>query len=793
MFSQKSEDPNDDEMYNYDYSIELNPAGTVPGTAAGMGYGGKPMSSLGAQGRMMTGQAGRMGTGMLASRAGPGTSAGGGGGEVRPMTSVQGVGYQGKSANREFNPLNQAVAPTLVAKQDNSPEDYAKEMEKQVNGLIEVSADKCMKGDFSGSLDEAKEAAKRERSLCKYRESNGLVDQINIDLTYAVCFNLANAYHKNKMYEEALHTYNLLVKNKQYPQSGRLRVNMGNIHYEQKKYPMAIKMYRMALDQIPNTGKEIRFKIFRNIGNAFVRLGQFQDAIQSYETIMGGSPDFQTGFNLILCYYALGDADKMKRWFQKLLQIPIQGMGEDDEEPEETKAAEDAEAVGHARKDGLREELKRRQKEATHYVFTAARLITPALDPREWAQGYRWAIDTLKPDHESVASELEMEMALRYLKSKNFEKAIEVLKSFEKKDQEHKAMAATNLSFIYFLEQDIDQAEKYADMAYTHDRYNAKALVNKGNCLMMSRKNENVEMAKQFYLEAIGVEADCVEAIYNLGLVNLKMGSFAEAQQAFEKLHTVIPQNPEVIYQIANLYEQNNDLSSAIEWFKILNIQVPSDPGVLARMGQIYNKQDDEAQAFHNHLESYRHYPVSLDVISWLGVWYVKSELYEKAIHFFERASQIQPDEVKWRLMVTSCYRRMQNFQKALELYERIHADHPDNVECLRYLVAICKDLGRPYDIYQQKLSRLDSRDRGQTRGPLTRSGESDMGGLRGPGGGMGGGGRGGALGRVSEDDGPRAPMARAPADRPNQRAKAADAEDDDFNDADVADMLPGL
>ena len=81
-------------------------------------------------------------------------------------------------------------------------------------------------------------------------------------------------------YEEALHTYSLLVKNKQYPQSGRLRVNMGNIHYEQGKFPNAIKMYRMALDQIPNTGKEIRFKIFRNIGNAFVRLGQFQDAIQ---------------------------------------------------------------------------------------------------------------------------------------------------------------------------------------------------------------------------------------------------------------------------------------------------------------------------------------------------------------------------------------------------------------------------------------------------------------------------------------------------------------------------------
>ena len=53
---------------------------------------------------------------------------------------------------------------------------------------------------------------------------------------------------------------------------------------------MAIKMYRMALDQIPNTGKEVRLKIMRNIGNAFVRLGQFQDAIQSFEAIMDGNP-----------------------------------------------------------------------------------------------------------------------------------------------------------------------------------------------------------------------------------------------------------------------------------------------------------------------------------------------------------------------------------------------------------------------------------------------------------------------------------------------------------------------
>jgi len=37
----------------------------------------------------------------------------------------------------------------------------------------------------------------------------------------------------------------------------------------------------MALDQIPKTSKDMRFKIMRNIGHAFVKLGQFQDAIES--------------------------------------------------------------------------------------------------------------------------------------------------------------------------------------------------------------------------------------------------------------------------------------------------------------------------------------------------------------------------------------------------------------------------------------------------------------------------------------------------------------------------------
>ncbi len=101
------------------------------------------------------------------------------------------------------------------------------------------------------------------------------------------------------MYQEALNSYSVIAKNKLFNQSGRLRVNMGNIYFEQRNYLQAIKMYRMALDQIPNSNKDIRLKIMRNIGIAFVRMGQYQDAITSFESVTEGNTDYQSGITCV--------------------------------------------------------------------------------------------------------------------------------------------------------------------------------------------------------------------------------------------------------------------------------------------------------------------------------------------------------------------------------------------------------------------------------------------------------------------------------------------------------------
>jgi intraflagellar transport protein 88 len=77
----------------------------------------------------------------------------------------------------------------------------------------------------------------------------------------------------------------------------------------------------------------------------------------------------------------------------------------------------------------------------------------------------------------------------------------------------------------------------------------------------------------------------------------------------------------------------------------------------------------------------------------------------------------------------------MNLFQQALDLYESIHEKNPDNIECLRYLVTICKDLGKKeYYEYSKKLGKLERFQDGRTgmMGGMTQAqGYDDMGGAQ--------------------------------------------------------------
>lgn len=61
------------------------------------------------------------------------------------------------------------------------------------------------------------------------------------------------------MLNEALNTYQVIVKNKLFANAGRLKINIGNIYFRKKDYGKAVKYYRMALDQVPKVQQKTRY------------------------------------------------------------------------------------------------------------------------------------------------------------------------------------------------------------------------------------------------------------------------------------------------------------------------------------------------------------------------------------------------------------------------------------------------------------------------------------------------------------------------------------------------------
>ena len=195
-------------------------------------------------------------------------------------------------------------------------------MERKVQHLIDESARLSLTKNFVKSLETAKEAKNCERELFRFIEIQGLHEQTVNDLPFASSLNLAISFQESEMFDDAIDIYTTMIKEKEHPNAERLRVNIGNILYQQGKYRDAIKMYRMVLDQIPSTEREIGFKISLNVGKAFLKMGQYQEAIQHFEAIMASSPSHEVGFNLVLCYFTICDKERIRRGFSKLSSIP---------------------------------------------------------------------------------------------------------------------------------------------------------------------------------------------------------------------------------------------------------------------------------------------------------------------------------------------------------------------------------------------------------------------------------------------------------------------------------------
>ncbi|ERL88084.1 hypothetical protein D910_05473 [Dendroctonus ponderosae] len=511
------------------------------------------------------------------------------------------------------------------------PEEKIRQQEMKIMQLVEESCIAQTAGDSRMALTKAKEASYKERSLIRMQEQNGLGEHHNIDLTYAVSlnlkivlFNLANQYAVNELYTEALNTYQTITKNRMFANAYRLKLNMGNIYLKQGHYQMAVKMYRMALDQVPSTQKNLRYYL-KLVVPAALMIGTFQDKNNAQHCHGSAGRSGQNENGIFASTVAIQD-DHLHKY----------------------------------------EALKR--KDAEYCILTAAKLIAPFVEDSLKEEllslyvGYDWCVSAIKSsEYAQLAADLEINKAIMFLKQNQLAEAISTLKTFEK-DTDIALNAATNLSFIYYLQGDYDTALRYSETVEQCKMPTADGFVNYGACLIATG-----QLDRAIHCGNIN------EPNYLAGLCLKRQGHYIEALSCFQRFSGSLALLPAVVCQVASLLELVGDSEAAADTYQQLLGLTPTDAKALQKLGELFDQEGDKQQAHHYHVDSFRYYPGNLSVIEWLGSYYIEMQVVEKALIYFEKAALMQPGEPKWNMMVAGCHRRSGNMHKALTLYQEIH------------------------------------------------------------------------------------------------------------------------
>jgi intraflagellar transport protein 88 len=87
------------------------------------------------------------------------------------------------------------------------------------------------------------------------------------------------------------------------------------------------------------------------------------------------------------------------------------------------------------------------------------------------------------------------------------------------------------------------------------------------------------------------------------GLCNKKLARLEDALDSFYKLHAILRNSAQVMYQIADIYDQLEDTPQATEWLMQLLGIVPTDASILQKLGEVYDNEGDKSQAFQYHYD----------------------------------------------------------------------------------------------------------------------------------------------------------------------------------------------
>lgn len=191
-----------------------------------------------------------MTTRLTSSRGRPPTSS-------RPISSHKGAGYsngglQTSGGKKVISPLDHVADSFSQFLKDtrDAPENKIKQFKQNIMNAIQESSNLIATDKPQESLTKAKEAETEMKSLQDFITQKGIEETDFKSVKYTVLMQLADAFKANSMWEDALHRYQRLLKDREFPNQQIVYLEIGNIYMAQDKFEDAIKNYEMGINHL---------------------------------------------------------------------------------------------------------------------------------------------------------------------------------------------------------------------------------------------------------------------------------------------------------------------------------------------------------------------------------------------------------------------------------------------------------------------------------------------------------------------------------------------------------------
>lgn len=174
-------------------------------------------------------------------------------------------------------------------------------------------------------------------------------------------------------------------------------------------------------------------------------------------------------------------------------------------------------------------------------------------------------VTTSRPPEPAGPSEADLfRLALYYQNTGDFENALINYKKVLEKN-EMNAEAHNNLGLLYQDKGLLDEAVREYRRAISIDPKYLKARNNLGTVLL---KQGLVEAATAEFRRLLAAEPKNVEALVNLGLALKQGGHLMEAREALLRALSVKPNHPVTHYNLAVMYEEEQEIEKAVQHYE---------------------------------------------------------------------------------------------------------------------------------------------------------------------------------------------------------------------------------